>query len=207
MVRRAGIACISRVAGIGITMMATSIVRVLGWIVGNRRIVRRIFGWWILGWMLVRGLRVFFLRIAIVLLVMVALAIARIVLPPLDGGAIQARVAAIELSLALIAHLAQGKLLLVFQVTANAGVLAVVVAALGQFTVLAAVQAVDLVIEIVLQFFTRVWQFRLARGKYSRRGQQEGPDYKGVTYPMLLHTSVPPRRLLVWLPDGQVCEF
>jgi hypothetical protein len=207
MVRRAGIACISRVTGIGITMMAPATVRVLGWIVGDRRIVRRIFGWWILGWMLVRGLGVFFLRIAIVLLVMVALAIAGIILPRLDGGAIQARIAAIELSLTLIAHLAQGKLLLVFQVTANAGVLAVVVAALGQFTVLAAVEAVDLVIEIVLQFFTRVWQFRLASGKYSRRGQQEGPDYKGVTYPMLLHTSMPPKRLLVWLLDGLVCEF
>src|SRR4249920_3865435 len=99
MVRRAGIARASRVVGIGITMMATSIVRVLGRIVSNRRIVRRIFGWRILGWVLVRRLRVFFLGIAIVLLIMVALAIAGIVLPRLDGGMIQARVAAIKLGL------------------------------------------------------------------------------------------------------------
>jgi hypothetical protein len=199
MVRRAGIARVSRVAGIVVTMMAAAIIRVLGWIVGIRWVVR-IFGWRILGRVLVRRLRIFFPGIAIALFVLVAFAIAGIVLPRLDCSAIQARVAAIELSLALIAQLAQGKLMLVFQVTTNVRILAVRLAALGQFVILAAVRAVDLVVEIVSQFFARVLQFGLARGKYSRRSQQEGPDYKGITYPMLVHTSMPPRQSTILTP-------
>jgi hypothetical protein len=198
MVRRAGIACVSRVTGIVVTMMA-AFIRVLGWIVGIRWVVR-IFGWRILGRVLVRRLRIFFPGIAIALFVLVAFAIAGIVLPRLDVGAIQARVAAIELSLALIAQLAQRKLLLVFQVAANVRVLAVRLAALGQFVILAAVRAVDLVVEIYFAFLARVLQFGLARGKYSRRSQQEGPDYKGMTYPMLVHTSMPPRQSTILTP-------
>jgi len=75
-----------------------------------------------------------------------------------------------------VAHLAQGKLLLCLHVAANLSVLAVGLATLGQFVVLATVQAIDLVIEIVFQLFARVWQFRFARGKYSWHSQQEGPD-------------------------------
>jgi len=198
MVRRAGIACVSRIAGIVVTMMA-AFIRVLGWIVGIRWVVW-IFGWRILGRVLVRRLRIFFPGIAIALFVPVAFAIAGIILPRLDVGAIQARVAAIELSLALIAQLAQGKLLLVFQVAANVRLLAVRLAALGQFVILAAVRAVDLVVEINFAFLARVLQFRLARGKYSRRSQQEGPDYKGMTYPMLVHTSMPPRQSTILTP-------
>jgi hypothetical protein len=99
----------------------------------------------------------------------------------LDCGAIQTRVAVIELRLTLIAQLAERKLLLVFQVATNVSVLAVGLAALGQFVVLAAVRAVDLAIEIVFQFSTRIWRFWFARGKHSGRGQKEGPNYKGIT--------------------------
>jgi hypothetical protein len=73
MVRGAGIARVSRVTGIVIAMAAAAIVRVLGWwIVGHRRILGR----WIFGRVLVRRLGIFFLGIAIVLVVAVALAIA-----------------------------------------------------------------------------------------------------------------------------------
>ena len=73
MMRRAGIAGVSRVTSIVITMAATAIVRVLGWwIVGNWRIFWRR----ILGRVLIRRLRIFFLGIAIVLTVAVAFAIA-----------------------------------------------------------------------------------------------------------------------------------
>jgi hypothetical protein len=174
--RRAGIARASRGAGIGIGMMAASIVRVLRRIVGNGRVLRRR----VLGRVFVRRLRIFSPVITIVL-VAVTLAVARIVLPRLDCGAIQTRVTVIELGLTLIAQLAQCKLLLVFQVAANVSVLAVVLTALGQFVVLAAVHAVDLVVEIDFQFSTRIWQLWIARGKHSGRGQKEGPNYKGIT--------------------------
>jgi hypothetical protein len=71
-----------------------------------------------------------------------------------DG--IQPGVAAIQLGLALIAHLAQSNLLLIFQVAANIGVFAIVLAALGQFVILLPVQAVDLVIEIDFEFSTGI---------------------------------------------------
>jgi hypothetical protein len=91
------------------------------------------------------------------------------------------------LGLPLVTHLAQGNLLLIFQVAADAGILAVVLPALGQFVILATVQAVDLVIEIDFEFSTGIWRFGLARAQHYRHREQEGPDYKG----MLVHTSLP----------------
>jgi hypothetical protein len=76
---------------------------------------------------------------------------------------------------------------LIFQVVANIGIFAIVLPALGQFVVLLAAQAVDLVIEIDLKFSTRIWRFGLARAQHYRHCEQEGPDYKG----MLVHTSLP----------------
>ena len=102
-----------------------------------------------------------------------------------DGA--QPRVAAIELDPALVAHLAQRNLLLVFQVAANIRIFSIVLPALGQFVIQAPVQAVDLVIEIVFEFFTGIWRFGLARVQQSRSNEQEGPDYKG----MFVHTSLP----------------
>lgn len=186
MVRRAGTARAARGAGIGVTMMAASIVSVFWGIVGDGRFLRRRIT---LGRMLVSRLRIFFPGIAVVLVATVTLAIARIVLPRVACGAIQTRVAVIELGLTLIAELAQRKLLLIFQVAANVSVFTVVLTALRQFVVLAAVQAVDLVVEIGFQFSTRIWQFWVARGKHSGCDQQEGPNYKGITYPLLVHTN------------------
>ena len=100
---------------------------------------------------------------------------------------VQPRIAAIQLCLALVAHLAQRNLLLIFQVAANIGVFAIVLPALGQFVILLAVQAVDLVIEIGLKFSTGIWRFGLARVEHEWCSEQEGPDYKG----MLVHTSLP----------------
>lgn len=48
-------------------------------------------------------------------------------------------------------------------------------------------QSVDLVVEIDLKVFAGIVKFRLTRHQYSRRCEQEGPDYKG----MLVHTSLP----------------
>jgi len=78
-------------------------------------------------------------------------------------------------------------LLLIFQVAADIGVFAIVLAALGQFVIQSPVQAVDLVIEIGFEFSTGIWRFGLARVQQSRSNEQEGPDYKG----MLVHTSLP----------------
>jgi hypothetical protein len=102
-----------------------------------------------------------------------------------DG--IQPGIAAIELDAALVAHLAQRILLLVFQVAANIGIFAIVVPALGQFVILLPVQTVDLVIEIGFEFSTGIWCFGLARTQHGRHSEQEGPDYKGI----LVHTSLP----------------
>ena len=102
-----------------------------------------------------------------------------------DG--IQPWVAAIQLGAALVAHLAQRNLLLIFQVAADIGIFAIVLPALGQFVILLTVQAVDLVIEIGFEFSTGIWHFGLARVQQSRSNEQEGPDYKG----MFVHTSLP----------------
>ena len=99
----------------------------------------------------------------------------------------QPRVAAIQLDSALVAHLAQRNLLLIFQVVADIGIFAIGLPALGQFIILAPMQAVDLVIEINFEFSTGIWHFGLARVQQSRSNEQEGPDYKG----MLVHTSLP----------------
>ena len=122
-------------------------------------------------------------------------------MPRSNRNAVQPRVAAIQLGLALVAHLAQGNLLLIFQVAANAGIFAVVLPALGQFVILALVQAVDLVIEIDFEFSTGIWRFWLARAQHYRRREQEGPDYKG----MLVHTSLP--GISIWLFRRLVYQF
>jgi hypothetical protein len=108
-------------------------------------------------------------------------------LPRSNRNAVQPRGTAIHLGLALVAHLAQGNLLLVFQVAANIGIFAIVLPALGQFVIQSPVQAVDLVIEIGLKFSTGIWWFGLARAQHYRHREQQGPDYKG----MLVHTSLP----------------
>ncbi|HEY2390784.1 MAG TPA: hypothetical protein VGK22_06395 [Candidatus Angelobacter sp.] len=76
----------------------------------------------------------------------------------------------------IAAHLVKFKLLLFFQILANAGLLAIGLAALGQFIVLAFVQAVHLIVEIAPQFSAGVRCLWLARGKCARRDQQEGPN-------------------------------
>lgn len=91
--------------------------------------------------------------------------------------------------------------MLIFQVTADAGIFAVVLPALGQLVILAPMQAVDLVIEIDFEFFTGIWRFGLACAQHYRRNEQEGPDYKG----MLLHTSLP--GIFIWLLARQVYQF
>ena len=122
-------------------------------------------------------------------------------MPRFNRSVVQPRVAAIELGLALVTHLAQGNLLLIFQVAASVGIFAIVVPALGQFIIQAPVQAVDLVIEIGLEVSTGIWRFRLARAQHYRHREQEGPDYKG----MLVHTSLP--GTFIWLLEKQVYQF
>jgi hypothetical protein len=108
-------------------------------------------------------------------------------LPRFNRNAVQPRVAAIQLGAALVAHLAQRNLLLILQVTANIGIFAIIVPALGQFIILLPVQAVDLVIEIGFEFSTGIWRFGLAGAQHYRHRKQEGPDYEG----MLIHASLP----------------
>lgn len=114
-------------------------------------------------------------------------------MPRFNPDGAQPRVAAIQLGLALVAHLAQRNVLLIFQVAANIGVFAIVLPALGHVMILLPVQAVDLVIEIGFEFSTGIWHFGLARVQQRRHSEQEGPDYKG----MLVHTSLPGN--FIWL--------
>jgi hypothetical protein len=108
-------------------------------------------------------------------------------LPRSNRDGVQPGVAAIQLGAALVAHLAQRNLLLILQVTADIGIFAIIVPALGQFIILLPVQAVDLVIEIGFELSTGIWRFGLAGAQHYRRRKQEGPDYEG----MLIHASLP----------------
>jgi len=103
--------------------------------------------------------------------------------------------------LSLVAQLAQCELLLRFQLATSIGIFAVRLATLGQFIILAFVQAVDLMVEIVEQVFAGIFEFRLARCKYSRRAEQEGPKYKGISLPMFVHRSMPPWQ--IYLASGE----
>jgi hypothetical protein len=103
--------------------------------------------------------------------------------------------------LALVAQPAQCGLLLVFQVATRRSILAACLSALGQFVILAFVQAVDLAIEIGSQVLAGILEFGPARSKYPRRCEQEGRDYKGVCFPVLIHTSMPPWQ--IYLASGQ----
>jgi len=140
--------------------------------------------------------------------VVVILAVAWVGFPRVNVGllrsnrnSVQPRIAAIQLGLALVAHLAQRNLLVILQVAANIGIFAVVLPALGQFVILAPMQAVDLVIEINLEFSTGIWHLWLARVQEGWHREQEGPDYKG----MLFHTSLP--GTFIWLLVRQVYQF
>lgn len=180
--RTAGIACVARVAGIGIAVVpATSSAIMLGWIMCSRW--RRLWGrsFWRL---FVR--RLFGILVAGVAIIATVILVARVGLVRSNRDGIQPGIAVIQLNSALIAHLAQRNLLLVCQVAANVGIFAIVLPALGQFVILLPVQAVDLVIEIGFEFSTGIWRFGLARVQHHGRSKQEGPDYKG----MLFHTSL-----------------
>jgi len=175
-------------------IVIAAVVRVLGWMVSRWRIMRRFFiRRWILRWIF-RRVRAGILvpwRAVVVLVVVVVLAITGIhCVRVSDSGAAYPRVAAGKLRFAFVAHLVQSKLLLFFQVAADVGILAVGLSACTQLVVLATVQAVDLVVQINSQSLTRVWQFGLARFETYWRGQKEGPDYKGVTYPLTGHRNI-----------------
>ena len=109
-------------------IVIAAVVRVLGWTVIRRFLVRwwifrRIFGW------IFRGVRAGILfpgRAVIVLVVVVVLAITGIhSVRVTDSGVAYPRIAAGQLRLAFVAQLAQSKLLLLFQVAADIGILAV----------------------------------------------------------------------------------
>jgi hypothetical protein len=102
--------------------------------------------------------------------------------------------------LPLVAQLAQKQLLLIFQITADAGILAVRLATLGQVVILMFVQAVDLAVEIVVKVLAGILKFGLTRREYCRRCEQEGPDYKAIAFPTLVHRSMPPRQSSIWHP-------
>lgn len=108
-------------------------------------------------------------------------------MPRFNRDGVQPGIAAIKLGAALVAHPAQRNLLLIFQVTADIGIFAIIVPALVQFIILLPVQAVHLVIEISFEFSTGIWRFGLAGAQHYRHRKQEGPDHKG----MLVHTSLP----------------
>lgn len=129
----------------------------------------------------------FFVRVGIVLIIYVV-----ITGPvPASKAATQPRIAVLELRLAIVAHLAKLGLLLVLQIKASAGVLAVRLATLVERIILLFTQAINLVVKIAFQFTTWVCWPKIARGKLTRRDQHEGRDYKGIAYPLFIHRASP----------------
>jgi len=104
--------------------------------------------------------------------------------------------------LSLVAQLAQCELLLRFQFATGISIFAIRLATLGQFIILAFVQAVDLTVEIVAQVFAGIFEFRPTRRKYARRAEQEGPKYKGISFPMFVHRACLPGKY-IWHPGRQ----
>jgi hypothetical protein len=114
----------------------------------------------------------------------------------LNWRTIRSRIAAVKLGLSLIAQLAQCKLLLGFELATESSIFAICLTALGQFIILVFVQAVDLTVKVVTEVFAGIFEFRLTRCKYSRRGKQEGPKYKGISFPMFVHRTCLPGRYI-----------
>jgi hypothetical protein len=130
--RRAGIARATSIAGIGISTVPAASSAIMLW-----RIMCS--WWWRLRWrslwrLFVRRL-LWILFVGIAIIAAVTLVVACVALPRFNRNAIQPRVAAIELGLALVTHLAQRKLLLILQVAADVGIFAIVLAALCQFVI------------------------------------------------------------------------
>ncbi len=131
-----------------------------------RRVMRRgrIFRRFLVGWFLIRRLLVRWFRIFIA----VAIAIIRVagfVLPLSLHSAYAAHrsPATLQLVFSLVAYLLQFKFLLGLQSAAGVGALAVAVPALRQFSILAPVQRVHLVIHIFFQVAAGIGSFRIAR--------------------------------------------
>jgi hypothetical protein len=113
-------------------------------------------------WRLFVGrLRIFIVRVAVAIAI---IGVAGFVLPLAlyRVDAAEWSSAAVQLVLTLVAHLLQFELLLCFQVAAEISVSAIALAALLQFSVLALVQRVYLVIEVFFQIPARIGSFRLA---------------------------------------------
>lgn len=123
-------------------MATAAIAGMLGWIVGDGRIRRRIFGR-----MFVRLLRVFLTRITVIPVASVRVSIAS-VCSRLNAKLSCPRIAVIQLDASLVAQLVERKCLLIFQIAAKVSIFAACPAALGQFALLALMQAVDLVVKI-----------------------------------------------------------
>jgi len=83
-----------------------------------------------------------------------------------------------------------------FEFATESSIFAIRLAALGQFIILPFVQAVDLTVKVVTQVFAGIFEFRLTCSKYSWRGEQEGPDYKGISFPMFVHRTCLPADIL-----------
>src|SRR6185312_7147077 len=113
-------------------------------------------------------------------------------LPAIVVQAICPQTAVVQLCRALIAHFLEFGFLLFLQVVANIRVFALSMPALAQLIILAFVQAVDLIVEIILRVVARIWTFRRARSKLYRRSQKEGTKYEGTSNPGTFHWSVPP---------------
>lgn len=68
-------------------------------------------------------------------------------------------------------------------------------------------QVINLVVEIDSQVLAGIVEFRLTRCKYSRRREQEGPDYKGKAFPMVVHNERASLALSIWLRRRHICWF
>jgi hypothetical protein len=114
-------------------------------------------------WRLFVGrLRIFIVRVAVAIAI---IGVAGLVLPLAlySVDATEWSSAAVQLILALITHLPQVEFLLGLQVMAEIGISAIALAALFQFSVLALVQRVYLVIKIFFQIAARIGCFGFAR--------------------------------------------
>ena len=115
--------------------------------------------------------------------------------------------AVIQLGLAFIAQLLEFDFLLSLQVAADTRIFTLSTPALAKLIILAFVQAVDLMVEIIFQIAAGVCRFRRARGKLHRRNQKEGTKYEGISDPGAFQWSVPPELVLFGSQKNKVAAF
>jgi len=180
---RAGVSGVSSGAGV-LVMVVLAVAIVVGKIMPDRRILRRpLRRRFFVGRLFAR--RIFVPRVAVAVAIVY---VARFVLPLTRQAAYstQRSATAVHLVLALTAQRLKIEFLIVLHRAAGVGVFTVALPALRQLSVLALVQRIHLVVELLLQLAARVWSLWLARAQRQRRAKKKGTGNEGIS-PLALH--------------------